>query len=131
MGQVNALNQFWCETSLLPQFHQAVLKHVVSRGFILNKLVHGTSSVFCQKRRNYMALLFDIRIFPCHFTSLQKKLNYGTWVTNGLHASHIQLLVKSINKCDLLLTLVMTIHSYHAALPVGMSGNPPLKFTAS
>ena len=28
----NTLNQYWCETSLLPQ---AILKHVVSRDFIV------------------------------------------------------------------------------------------------
>ena len=28
----NALNQYWCETSLLPQ---AILKHAVSRDFIV------------------------------------------------------------------------------------------------
>ena len=43
---VNALNHHWCETILLPQ---AVLKHVVSRDFILKNSVCGTSSV---SRRN-------------------------------------------------------------------------------
>ena len=52
---VNALNRNWCETSLLPQ---AVLKHVITRDFILKKSVHETSSVPCQEQRIHMALFY-------------------------------------------------------------------------
>ena len=46
MGLMNALKYHWYETSLLSQ---AVLKHVVSKDFILKKSVQRSGSVSCQE----------------------------------------------------------------------------------
>ena len=57
----------WCKTSLLPQ---AVLKHVVSRDFILKNSVHRTSSV---SRKIPWHCFIRIWYIQCHFTLLLKR----------------------------------------------------------
>ena len=58
-GLMNALSHHWCGISLLPR---AVLKHMVSRDFILKNSVHGTSSVSCKTKQNYSTVSY--LIFP-------------------------------------------------------------------
>ena len=103
---MNALKYHWCETMQLITPLQAVLKHVVSKGFIF---VQGTSFVFCMLRiKKYMAL-FYIKNFSCHVTLLLKrKLQHvAGWVTSGSYVGHIWIVmwVKYVNRCGPLSTL--------------------------
>ena len=49
-----SLNHHWCEGSLLPQ---AVLKHVVSRNFILKNSVHSTVLQYLAKNKEVCGIV--------------------------------------------------------------------------
>ena len=67
MNLVNTLNHHWYKTSLLPQ---VVLKHVVSRDFILKILCVGPVLYPAKSEEIYGTALY--LIFPCYFTLLNQ-----------------------------------------------------------
>ena len=76
---MNALKYHLCETSL--SLSQAVLKHVVSKDFIVKKSVQG-AVLYPAKNEE----IYGIVNFSCHVTlSTFKKENFNMWVTSGSH----------------------------------------------
>ena len=84
MGLVNAVNHRWCETSLL---HEAVLKHVVSRYFILKNLCKGPV-LYDEEIYDTVAYLQILR----HFTSKMKtSANESDMLCGSTGVTHFQL----------------------------------------
>ena len=89
-----------CEISLLPQ---VVLKHVVSRDFILKKFVHGTNSVSCLEWKSlWYCFISEFSMSFLHYCTFKEKIS--TCVSK---MGHIILLCGSVgvNRYDLLSTL--------------------------
>ena len=82
------LGHCWYELSLLPQ---AVLKHVVSRDFILKKSVHRTSPVSYQEQRNlcYIISHQNVHVILHYF----KKGNFSMWITSESYVDHIWIIL--------------------------------------